>query len=236
MFVRQRSQERSVWVGSSALGSAAFAWNVSRALGRPVAAIVPGYGVADVIYQALGGWFGFGMYSYEMKQPIQEWLAHTAPAVASIGRGLLKTVPGHAEASTGVPVFRHGSGSSDVLHAILKESDSFKRVFGHSKGALVISNAMLDLPAEKTRNIEVVTFGCPVDESTPSAGYEQFLGVWDWLGSLNAWGNKAEHHPWTSHSTNTGWPLSMEIAQLSHDLQKMSKPQREDPVSQAFPG
>src|SRR6266513_6442388 len=31
-------------VGSSALGSAAFAWNVSTALGEPVAAIVPGYG------------------------------------------------------------------------------------------------------------------------------------------------------------------------------------------------
>ncbi|WP_454873769.1 hypothetical protein [Paraburkholderia xenovorans] len=82
----------------------------------------------------------------------------------------------------------------------------------------MISNTMLDLPEEKTRNIEVVTFGCPVDESTPSAGYEQFLGMWDWLGRLNAWGNKAEHHPWTSHSTNTGWPLSMEIAQLSRGL------------------
>ncbi|NPT33235.1 hypothetical protein [Paraburkholderia xenovorans] len=114
--------------------------------------------------------------------------------------------------------FRHGSGSSDVLHAILKESDSFRRVFGHSKGALVISNAMLDLPEEKTRNSEVVTFGCPVDESTPSAGYEQFPGMWNWLGSLNAWGNQAEHPPWTSHSTNTGWPLSMEIAQLSRGL------------------
>ncbi|ABE34436.1 hypothetical protein Bxe_B1528 [Paraburkholderia xenovorans LB400] len=79
--------------------------------------------------------------------------------------------------------FRHGSGSSDVLHAILKD-----------------------------------TFGCPVDESTPSAGYEQFPGMWNWLGSLNAWGNQAEHPPWTSHSTNTGWPLSMEIAQLSRGL------------------
>src|SRR5271165_3765851 len=35
-------------VGSSALGSAAFAWNVSEALHKPVAAIVPGFGLADV--------------------------------------------------------------------------------------------------------------------------------------------------------------------------------------------
>lgn len=48
-------------VGSSALGSAAFAWNASMALGQRVAAIVPGYGVADVICQGLGGWYGFGV-------------------------------------------------------------------------------------------------------------------------------------------------------------------------------
>jgi hypothetical protein len=31
------------------------------ALGEPVVAIVPGYGLADVVPQALGGWFGFEM-------------------------------------------------------------------------------------------------------------------------------------------------------------------------------
>src|SRR6266702_1346842 len=46
-------------VGSSALGSAALAWDVSVALERPVLAIVPGYGVADVVLQSLGGWFAF---------------------------------------------------------------------------------------------------------------------------------------------------------------------------------
>lgn len=59
-------------VGSSALGSAAFAWNSSVALGKPVAAIVPGYGLADVVQQALGGWFGFEAYNFWMKQPIQD--------------------------------------------------------------------------------------------------------------------------------------------------------------------
>jgi len=36
-------------VGSSALGSAALAWDVSVALKKQVLAIVPRYGVADVI-------------------------------------------------------------------------------------------------------------------------------------------------------------------------------------------
>jgi hypothetical protein len=41
-------------VGSSALGSAALAWDISVALEKPVLAIVPGYGIADVILQGLG--------------------------------------------------------------------------------------------------------------------------------------------------------------------------------------
>jgi hypothetical protein len=41
-------------VGSLALGSAALAWDISSALEKPVLAIVPGYGMADVILQALG--------------------------------------------------------------------------------------------------------------------------------------------------------------------------------------
>jgi len=51
-------------VGSSALGSAALAWDISRALEKPVLAIVPGYGVADVILQGLGGWFAFGLHNF----------------------------------------------------------------------------------------------------------------------------------------------------------------------------
>jgi hypothetical protein len=40
-------------VGSSALGSAALAWNISVALEKQVLAIAPGYGVADVVVQGL---------------------------------------------------------------------------------------------------------------------------------------------------------------------------------------
>ena len=57
-------------VGSSALGSVAFAWNISTALDEPVAAVVPGYGVADWIEQGLGGWF-FGLQNW-VKQMGQE--------------------------------------------------------------------------------------------------------------------------------------------------------------------
>jgi hypothetical protein len=63
-------------VGSSALGSAALAWDISVALEKPVLAIVPGYGVADVLLQGLGGWFAFGLHDFlSSKTLIQTGLA-----------------------------------------------------------------------------------------------------------------------------------------------------------------
>ena len=63
-------------VGSSALGSAALAWDISVALEKPVLAIVPGYGVADVVLQGLGGWFAFGLHDFlSSKTLIQTGLA-----------------------------------------------------------------------------------------------------------------------------------------------------------------
>jgi hypothetical protein len=67
-------------VGSSALGIAALAWNISVALEKPVLAIVPGYGVADVVLQGLGGWFAFGLHDFlSSKALIQTGLARAAP-------------------------------------------------------------------------------------------------------------------------------------------------------------
>ena len=203
-------------VGSSALGSVAFAWNISAALAEPVAAIVPGYGAADVVQQALGGWFGFGMYNFWVKQLAQEVLARTAPNIAHIGRRLMKSAPGHEEAGTGAPLFRRGNGSSDVLHAILRELRGISHVLGHSKGALVIKNAINDLPSETTEGLHIVTFGCPIDEATPEvAGYHQVLGRLDWLGWLNSWGNPPDVEIVSHHSTNTWIPLSMPVARLT---------------------
>jgi hypothetical protein len=202
-------------VGSSALGSAAFAWNLSIALDKPIAAIVPGYGLADVVQQALGGWFGFETYNYWIKQPVQQVLAQVMPGAASIGRGLLATAPDHAVAPTGVPVFRRGSGSSDVLHAILEASDGITSLLGHSKGALVIENAIRDLRSEKANRLTVVTFGCTITERPEAADYDQFLGTIDGLGMLNSGGNQAEHPVLAWHSTNTAMPLTMHVTRLA---------------------
>lgn len=202
-------------VGSSALGSAALAWNASNAMGKPVAAIVPGYGLADVVQQALGGFFGFGIFSYWTKQPLQNALAVLLPGAASVGRTLVATAPGAKTAPTGAPVFQHGSGSSDVLHSILTNADHIRTLVGHSKGALVIENAIADLAEEKLSHLRVLTFACSITERPGVGKYEQFLGTFDALGILNSAGNRPEHAVPTWHSTNTEMPLTMHVATLA---------------------
>jgi hypothetical protein len=205
-------------VGSSALGSAALAWDISVALEKPVLAIVPGYGVADVVLQGLGGWFAFGMHDFlSSKTLIQTGLATAAPETARIGRELAASTPQEPMAR-GAPIFRHGSGSSDALHALLEHRVTpFRLLVGHSKGALQINNAIQSLPAERTRGLRVVTLGCPIGENVAGVDYHQYLGLFDALGQLNAWGHRPDHWPPTWHSTNLVLPPAMAAGKMTSE-------------------
>ena len=205
-------------VGSSALGSAALAWDISVEIHKPVLAIVPGYGAADVILQALGGWFGFGLYDFlSTKSLMQDSLASAAPQIAAIGRKLSASVP-DARTLNGAPIFRHGSGSSDVLHALLEYRETpFKLLVGHSKGALQIGNAIQSLPPDRTRGLCVLTLGCPIAENVEGVSYHQYLGLFDALGQLNMWGNLPEHWPPTWHSTNPMLPPAMAAGRFTEE-------------------
>lgn len=198
-------------VGSSAFGSVAFAWDASEALGEPVAAIVPGYGLADVVPQALGAWFGFEMYDV-LQSATQQFLANFAPTLAMMGKDLARSTPGRETAPTGAPVFRHGSAASDDVHAILQNVPGITRVIGHSKGALAIENALRSLSPDRTKQIAVHTFGCVISEGVPCRSYAQHLGLIDALGTLNSFGNSPEYRPFADHSTNTLIPWSLQIA------------------------
>ena len=206
-------------VGSSGLGSAALAWNISTALGKPVLGIVPGYGVADVVLQGLGGWFAFGLHDFlRSKTFIQTGLAITAPQTACIGRNLAATTPSEPTAPGGAPIFRYGSGSSDALHALLsRRSTPFRVLVGHSKGALQIHNAIQSLAPERTRDLHVVTLGCPVGEELAGVRYHQYLGLFDALGQLNAWGHRPDHWPLAWHSTNPALPPAMRAGDIASE-------------------
>ncbi len=195
-------------VGSSALGAAAFAWNVSEALHKPVAAIVPGFGLADLVPQALVGWLGFGMLDF-LRRTTETTLTAVAPDLAKIGRSLCLTA---------LPKpFPSGTPESDILHAILKAAPQIKRLYAHSKGAFCLRNAIRDLPPGRTADLHVTTFGCCVAEET-SANYNQILGTIDGLGQLNSWGALPEQWINAWHSTNTLLPMTMHVGELlSHD-------------------
>ena len=197
-------------VGSSAYGAVAFGWDVSKAIGEPVAAVVPGYGLADVVPQALGGWFGFGIYD-ALQSATQDFLATFTPTLAMMGKELARSTPGRIPAETGAPVFRHGSAASDDVHAILKAVPRIRRLVGHSKGALAIENALRSLKSPRA-GISIDTLGCVIEEEFDEVRYQQFLGWLDALGSLNSWNRIPEHRPFAHHSTNSAIPLSMQVA------------------------
>jgi hypothetical protein len=206
-------------VGSSALGSAAMAWDISVATEKPVLAIVPGYGVADAILQALGGWFAFGLHDFlDSKTLIQTGLAMAAPKTARIGQRLAASTPQEPTVRGGAPIFRYGSGSSDVLHALLEHRVTpFRLLVGHSKGALQINNAIQSLPAERTQGLRVVTLGCPIGENVAGVDYHQYLGLFDALGQLNAWGHWPDYWPPTWHSTNPVLPPAMAAGEMTSE-------------------
>jgi hypothetical protein len=205
-------------VGSSALGSAALAWDISLALKKPVLAIVPGYGVADAVLQGLGGWFAFGLHDFlSSKTLIQTGLATAAPETARIGRQLAASTPQEPMAR-GAPIFRYGSGASDALHALLEHRVTpFRLLVGHSKGALQINNAIQSLPVERTLGLRVVTLGCPIGENVAGVDYHQYLGLFDALGQLNAWGHRPDHWPPTWHSTNPALPPAMPAGKMTSE-------------------
>ena len=144
---------------------------------------------------------------------MQTTLASLAPKTAEIGRRLSATAPG-AKTILGAPAFRYGSGSSDVLHDLMQALPSIKCVVGHSKGALSISNALHALPIGRTNGLQVITLGCPIAEDLPGATYCQFLGRFDALGALNAWGHRPNTWLDADHSTNSAFVLSMDVEAL----------------------
>ena len=93
----------------------------------------------------------------------------------------------------------------------------FRLLVGHSKGALQINNAIQSLPAERTRGLRVVTLGCPIGENVAGVDYHQYLGLFDALGQLNAWGHRPDYWPPTWHSTNPVLPPAMAAGEMTSE-------------------
>ncbi|MCF4167675.1 hypothetical protein L2U69_18665 [Zavarzinia compransoris] len=193
-------------VGSTALGAAALARNVADAIGEPVAAVVSGYGYGDLPAEMLGGFFLFGTMNS---------LRH----LYDIGRRLTRQAIAGSDAFGDLEddFLAHISPDTRMLADLLCDPRfSFDLLVGHSKGNLVISEALYSLmehfPVEVAAlagRATIVTLAAIV--SMPSIFHRviDVIGSMDVLGAVNSrfdlrWLYPPEKLvPGATHSTNT---------------------------------
>lgn len=192
-------------VGSSALGSAAFARNVADALGAPVVAVVSGYGLADLASEALGGWFFFGGLNRlrHFEQQLEELLEKHSPV------GAVPALFGD----------RRGDDTASVLAILRDPRFRLGLLTGHSKGNLVLSEALYalvrshgaDLPiAPETR---IVTLSAVIAMPPAFTDIVDVMGEWDWFGAFNSRAGIAVDVsvPQAWHHTNTELPFHLPV-------------------------
>lgn len=184
-------------IGGSALGAAAFARNVADAIQGPVAVVVSGYGIADVITEAFGGLFFFG--HLRGLRPMLETLDDLA------GRPKVGAYGGGATARTSL--------DTRTVQALLADPRlSFRLLVGHSKGNLVLSAALHDLcKQDETRvanlaeTMKIVTIGARIAMPPLFTDVVDVTGEWDWFGEINSrpfiHADRRIPHAW--HHTNT---------------------------------
>jgi hypothetical protein len=194
-------------IGGSALGAAAFARNVADALDAPVAVVVSGYGIADVITEALGGLFFFG--HLKGLRPFLENLDDLAgrPKVGAQGKATAA----------------RNSLDTRTVQALLADPRlSFRLLTGHSKGNLVLSAALHNLwkqdegrTTELARHTKIVTIGTRIAMPPVFTDVVDVMGEWDWFGEINSrafiHADRRVEHAWHHTNTDLGGHLPVTI-------------------------
>ncbi|MEO1079020.1 MAG: hypothetical protein AAFY29_05655 [Pseudomonadota bacterium] len=199
-------------VGSSDVGAAALARTLANHLDEPVGAIVAGYGMADIVQEALGGWFFFGA-------------ANRAQALLDrFGKGLSNPLRGgRADEGEGASILARCSKDTRTLLRLLHdEGREIETILGHSKGCLSIAYAFNELrdlqgPDALTpfRDIKIITAGAVVALPDQLQRVHQYLGSIDWFGGLNSIPGTAHTRvPYSWHHLNTDIPLHMNLSQV----------------------
>ena len=220
-FVRQGGRELRILavagVGSSALGTAAFARNVADTFGEPVAGLVSGYGLADLLTEALGGWFWFGTLNR---------MRHAFEQIDDLTRGTLFGVGLSAPPN----VARASLDTRTLCTLLADDSFHFGLLTGHSKGNLVISEALYALrdanADEHLREVGIVTVSAAIAMPPRYRKIIDVMGEVDWFGAMNS--NPAitvEVRPKNAwHHTNTELQCHLPVQEVMSAL-------RREPVS-----
>ena len=209
-------------VGSSALGSAAFARNVADAFGQPVAAVVSGYGLADLLTEAAGGWFFFGTLN-RLRHQFEELdrLSRTlnAPETAAASE--------EAAAEVGISLARTSLDTATVISLLADPRFKFSLLAGHSKGNLVISEALFELKnqaetggAQPAEEIWIVTVSAAVAMPPRYRRIVDVMGAIDWFGRINSTPGIEVDKLWplSWHHTNTELSFHLPVTTMFREL------------------
>lgn len=202
-------------VGSSALGAAAFARNVADAFDAPVAALVSGYGISDTLTEAIGGFFWFGGLNKVRHQfeQIDDLLRENVAYLRKI------------EVSNTPLNIARTSLDTRILASLLSDHRfHFSLLAGHSKGNLVISEALYGLDASTDANLKdtwIVTVSATV--AMPPRFKDRTLdviGQWDWFGGLNSLPSLSVElrPPQAWHHTNTELRYHLPVTKVFQEL------------------
>jgi hypothetical protein len=205
-------------VGSSALGSAAFARNVADAFHRPVAAVVSGYGLADVVTEAAGGWFWFGTlnrFRHEL-EPLDDLSRRWQTSRVLDGIDL-----------SGMPLRTLSLDTKAVYALLSNDRFKFSLLTGHSKGNLVISEALFELDRGATPGRHqpspdtwLVTVSAVIAMPSRYKRIVDVIGDIDWFGALNSRLDmdveKRPHMAW--HHTNTELCFHLPVTKVFDEL------------------
>jgi hypothetical protein len=200
-------------VGSSALGTAAFARNVADAFGEPVAALVSGYGLADLLTEAMGGCFWFGALNH---------MRHAFEQIDDLTRGTVFDVGLAAP-----PNVAHASLDTRTLCALLADSRfHFALLTGHSKGNLVISEALYALRDAEADghlgDLGIITVSAAIAMPPRYRKIIDVMGEVDWFGEMNS--NMAigvEYRPKNAwHHTNTELDWHLPVREVMSALRR----------------
>jgi len=236
-------------VGSSVIGTAALARQVANHYGFDVLGIVTGYGLADVVEEALGGWFFYGQIDrlrYQVEDCARQ-LGGLDPDNPTLQRLLARLVE-----SLVSPLNERVPGDLDIgaLHDLVtwrflfRQPCPFRLIVGHSKGNVMISYVLNHIvtelkaawdgsvPREPFNNLAVVTLGAVVNvppELVQSRHVAQFLGELDSLGRINSdnrWGTVAPHRsvPGAGHHLRRSIPYFLPVEDLLRQVELPAPP------------
>lgn len=225
-------------IGGSAIGAAAFARNVADAIGEPVAAVVSGYGLGDIINETIGGSFFFG------------WLGHMRNDLEVIDDVVGRPHLGAYEDRHKLALKAHPSAlDTDTVETLLADSSlSFHLLAGHSRGNRVLSEALYAIKEEDRQRLRalagglrIVTFGGRITMPPDCRDVIDVIGELDWFGEINSRPqiDSDIRVPLAGHSTNTDFAGALQVTRILKDIIARSLPavtEQADTTLPAVPG